>query len=85
MRVKWTETCPLWKIPEAYWGDDLSKLDHDYEGEVIGTVKAFMGTTYLVVACTDGCIREVDIDLARKIKIETDPMREYLKYKDGLI
>jgi hypothetical protein len=33
MKVKWTEYASLSSIPEQYWGEDLSKLDHDYEGD----------------------------------------------------
>lgn len=67
MRVAWTEFASLSSIPEMYWGEDLSKLDRDHQGEVIGSVKSFWGTTYLVVACDDGEIREVDIDNAKQI------------------
>lgn len=62
IKVKWTEYMPLNKIPEMYWGEDLSLMDRDYEGQVIGTTKSFWGTTYLTVACTDGKIREVNIN-----------------------
>ena len=67
MRVKWTYIRPLHSIPESYWGEDLSLLDKDYQGEVIGTVKSVLGTTYLVVACSDGEIREVEISKAEVI------------------
>jgi hypothetical protein len=58
MKVKWTEFTPLSSIPEEYWGEDLSKLDHDYEGQIIGVCKNIWGVTFLSVACSDGKIRE---------------------------
>jgi hypothetical protein len=58
MKIKWTEITPLSSIPEQYWGEDLSKLDYDYEGEVIGVSKNIWGTTFLSVVCSDGRIRE---------------------------
>jgi hypothetical protein len=63
MRVKWTQYMRLSinSIPEMYWGEDLSQFVNDYEGEVIGTTRSFFGDTYLVVACTDGQVREVNI------------------------
>lgn len=67
MTVSWTEIMPLHKIPEMYWGEDLTLLDRQYNGEVIGTTKGFWGTTYLVVSCSDGNIREVEIEEAKII------------------
>jgi hypothetical protein len=61
MRVKWKYVRPLHTIPEMYWSEDLSLLDVDYEGDVIGTTKSFWGTTYLTVACDDGKVRECPI------------------------
>ena len=58
-RVKWTETYTnLFAIPENRW-DDLEDLDRHYEGTVIGTVRHRWKGTLLVVACTDGKVREV--------------------------
>ena len=67
VKVKWTEVMPLHKIPEQYWGEDLSKLDKNYEGQVIGTTKSFWGKTYLTIACSDGRVRDVDIDSVKII------------------
>ena len=61
MKVKWKEYARLSSIPECYWEEDLSVLDNEFEGEVIGTTRSFLGGTYLVVACTDKQIREVNI------------------------
>jgi hypothetical protein len=68
MKVKWTEVKNIREIPEQYWGEDLSQFDHEREGTVLGTTKSFWGTTYLVVACNDGKVREVEISL---VKYET--------------
>ena len=62
MRVSWTEQ----KIPNTleldwYPDTDWSEMDKKYFGEVIGTNKSFFGYTYLVVACDDGKIREINI------------------------
>ena len=68
MKVKWTWERPLHTIPEEYWGEDLTKLDKHYQGEVIGTTKSFWGTTYLTVMCDDGQVREVEINKVKQIK-----------------
>jgi hypothetical protein len=67
--VKWEVTLD---IPEMYWDDFASCPDVDiykkYEGTVIGTNRGWLGT-YLVVKCTDGQIREVDIT---QVKVKED-------------
>jgi hypothetical protein len=61
MRVKWTEYVDM---PEEYWervaegGEAWLDLSHHYEGEVIGTVRAW-GETRLVVMLDTGKVREV--------------------------
>ena len=63
MKVKWTEEKPLFRIPERFWGEDLSLLDKHYEGEVISThTNWFWLETILTVACTDNKIRTISID-----------------------
>jgi len=37
------------------------------KGEVVGATRSILGHTYLVVACTDGKIREVEIDKANLV------------------
>jgi hypothetical protein len=68
MRVKWTEYMPLSRIPEAYWDQDLTVLDSNYIGDVIGTTRSFWGESFLIVACTDGNIREVNINNVKIVK-----------------
>lgn len=62
MTVTWKESAMLHSIPEIYWGEDLSQLDRNYEGEIVGSVNSFWSGTMLVVACTDGKVREVSKD-----------------------
>jgi hypothetical protein len=67
MKVKWTEQMSASRammLYDMYPDANACDFDKDYEGEVIGTVKSFFGITYLVVACTDNKIREVDKDNA---------------------
>ena len=62
MKVKWTEEKPLFRIPERFWGEDLSLLDKHHEGEVIGTTSDFLGDVYLTVGCKDGKVRSIRTD-----------------------
>jgi hypothetical protein len=68
MKVKWTEIRPLHSIPEEYWGEDLSLLDKEYKGDIIGTTKNFWGNTFLTVLCDDGRVRECNIEDAMVVK-----------------
>ena len=68
MRVKWIDMRPLRSIPEEYWGEDLSLLDNNYEGEVIGNGDSFWDGSYLLVMCTDGKVRKCPIEKAKEIK-----------------
>ena len=60
MRVKWTVSKPLWKIPERFWGEDLSLLDKHHEGDVIDTHTDWLGDTFLIVACSDNKVRKIE-------------------------
>ena len=63
MRVKWTVEAPLWKIPERFWGEDLSPMDKHYEGDVIDTTTDWLfGDTELIVACSDDKVRKVSMN-----------------------
>ena len=62
MKVKWTVKKPINKIPEAYSDKDLSLFDEHYEGEIIAGHKELFCTAVLIVACTDGEVREVSIN-----------------------
>lgn len=72
-RVKWTvqpdmsymETIMGW-YPEV----DTRDFDKHYEGDVIGTNTTLLGYTYLIVACTDNKIREVEISKAKVVSNE---------------
>lgn len=63
VRVTWTTYID---IPEHYW-DELDPEEHDmapkitYEGIIIGSHRSIL-TTYVLVACTDGKIRDVPIE-----------------------
>ena len=72
MRVKWTYYMPLSSIPEMYWGEDLSLMDSDYEGEVIGSGDSFWDGSYLLVACDDGKIRKCPTNAATTVKPKVD-------------
>lgn len=69
MTVKWTEggsAASMEYAASTYPTEfDPDDFDKKYEGEVIGTNKNFWGFTYLVVACTDGAVREVEISKAK--------------------
>jgi hypothetical protein len=72
MKVKWTErmSASHWENVQGMFPDeaDPSDFDNEREGEVIGSNKSFWGDTYLVVACTDDKIREVEMKNVRIIK-----------------
>ncbi len=72
MKVKWTEqiSASYFENIQSMFPDEAmpSDFDKDYEGEIIGTNKSFWGTTYLVVFCDDGQIRECEASNATIIK-----------------
>jgi uncharacterized protein (DUF3820 family) len=78
-KVKWTETKPLHRIPERFWGEDLSLLDTEYEGDIIDTHTNFFGEVYIIVMCTDGKVRTVSSELAKEFLSE-DSMMPWGKY-----
>lgn len=63
-KVKWTEqlsASQAMMIADSYPEANFHDFDKKYEGEVIGTNRSLLGTSYLVVACTDNKVREVEI------------------------
>jgi len=63
MRIKWTEEISSSYAENIYdMCPELNACDFDkhYRGEVIGTNRNIFGTTFLVIACDDGQIRECE-------------------------
>ena len=54
MKVKWTVYHEAFEL----YPDEIPEPSN-YEGEVIGVAKSFWNGTMLVVACSDGVVREV--------------------------
>lgn len=66
MKVTWIEnnmSVAMFEDCNSLYGPDVCMSDFDIyrEGEVVGSNKSFWGSTYLVVACNDDKIREVEI------------------------
>lgn len=62
MKVKWTEKYTNVSILDNYPEANLSDLDQNFEGEVVGNGNSFWNGPYFIVACQDGKCREVGID-----------------------
>jgi hypothetical protein len=70
MKVRWTKHIGFFQfslISDRYPEADSRDFDKHYEGEVIGSNKDIFGDTYLLVKCTDGKIRECEINKATVI------------------
>jgi hypothetical protein len=71
VKVKWTEFAD---IPDSFLDGehhDFSLLRHDFQGEVIGTVREW-GTTKLVVMLDEGSVRTVEIQRVTHLKEKTN-------------
>jgi len=65
MRVKWGKFID---VPEIYWNENNAQNEYiEYEGEIIGTSRTLFGNQYLIIACSDGKIREVIIESVKLI------------------
>ena len=84
MRVKWTESVMnIDSLPEHYKKENLSLLDKNHEGRVIGSFRSmFFGITYLMVVCTDNLVRDVD---ASKVTVIGDTREEKEKPKKKIL
>lgn len=57
-------------IINSYPEANLNDFDKHYQGDIIGSNKDFFGTTYLLVACDDGKVRECDINQCKIVTHE---------------
>ena len=64
MRVKWKEDI---NVPEEYWDRWDSYTYKEYSGKIIDTRKTLFHT-YLIVACDDLKIREIEISQVKWVK-----------------
>ena len=70
VKVTWR----VWiNIPETYWDQFEADIKDytDYEGVVLSYHRGWFDT-YLIVACTDGKIREVTIDKVNILSINNE-------------
>jgi hypothetical protein len=71
MRVKWIEQISAYRaelIYDMYPEANACDFDKHYEGDIIGTNRNIFGTSFLIIACTDGKIRECEITNAKIIQ-----------------
>ena len=70
MRVKWIDgmSATHFENVQSMFPEDAnpSDFDQDFKGEVISSHKNFWGTTYLVIMCDDGKVREVEMSKVQR-------------------